>query len=70
MSVKNHDTDPTADDLVDLTSELFKGVASEPVPHHLVELAQQLQAALEQQTGKNPEPTDMPEQSEPEQRCP
>lgn len=69
MSVKNHDTDPSAEDLVDLASELLKGIAAEPVPHHLVVLAQQLQAALEHHAGKGHKDADMPEQSDPDQSC-
>lgn len=67
MSGKNQESDPSADDLVDLTADLLKGIAAEPVPQHLVVLAQQLQAALERQVCGS---ADMPEAGQPDSAQP
>ena len=54
MSGKNHGEDAIPEDLADLAADLLKGISAEPVPQHLVALAQELQAALERQANKGP----------------
>lgn len=55
MSEKDQDKDATPEDLAGLAGDLLTGIAAEPVPHHLVALAQQLQAALERKASTGSE---------------
>ncbi len=61
MPASQNEAHPSADDLVGMAADLMKGIAAEPVPQHLVDMAQQLQVALDRQAREGNEAKDLPE---------